>query len=83
MIQEKHHRLDPALYRGYLVVSFTACMRNRATFFTNPDRFMLANICCLRSYIIFIVMPRFTFSCLTMRICYCEGHRMPQIFSES
>ena len=40
MIQEKHHRLDPALYRGYLVVSFTACMRNRATFFTNPDRFI-------------------------------------------
>ncbi len=39
LIREKHHRLSAHLYRGYKVVSFTACVKNRTTFFTKEDRF--------------------------------------------
>ena len=48
-IQEKHHRLPTELYRGTLVVSFTACVKNKVSFFTTHDRFnifeeMLLNV---------------------------------------
>ncbi|MGB2868738.1 MAG: transposase, partial [Bacteroidota bacterium] len=39
MIREKHHRLPHDVYRGFRIVSITACIRNRIPFFTNEDRF--------------------------------------------
>ena len=39
MIREKKHRLPPEEYRGLVVVSITACIRNRIPFFLTQDRF--------------------------------------------
>ncbi len=38
-IREQHHRLPDNLYCGRRVISFTACMRNRTSFFTTRERF--------------------------------------------
>jgi len=35
-ISEKKHRLSLDLYKGLVSVDYTACTRNRATFFTKP-----------------------------------------------
>ncbi len=39
IIREKHHRLEEEFYRGCKIVSFTVCVKNRATFFVAEDRF--------------------------------------------
>src|SRR5713101_737002 len=41
MIREKHHRLSPDLYRGFTMVSITACVKNKDSFFTTEDRFAI------------------------------------------
>ena len=41
MIQEKHHRLPDEFYCGLKVVSLTACVKNRTSFFTTQDRFTI------------------------------------------
>ncbi|MEX1139579.1 MAG: transposase [Bacteroidota bacterium] len=33
MVRERPHRLDPECYQGYVVVAFTACLKNRVPFF--------------------------------------------------
>ncbi len=40
IIREKHHRLENELYRGYKIVSITACVKDRVSFFTTDDRFL-------------------------------------------
>jgi REP-associated tyrosine transposase len=40
-IREKKHRLDPEIYVGEEVVSFTVCIRNRNIFFTNNELFKI------------------------------------------
>lgn len=40
-IREKHHRLPSEFYRGYTVVAFTACIRNRLPYFTTQERFTI------------------------------------------
>jgi len=39
MIREKKHRLPLVAYRGFQVVSFTACIKLRTPFFTTPELF--------------------------------------------
>lgn len=39
LIREQHHRLPAELYRGFHVVSFTACLKDRTAFFSTMDRF--------------------------------------------
>lgn len=39
IIHEQHHRLPKEFYRGFDVVSFTACVKDRVSFFTSDDRF--------------------------------------------
>lgn len=39
IIREKHHRLPDEMYRGFRIVAFTACMKERNTFFTAEARF--------------------------------------------
>src|SRR5256885_1763341 len=38
-VGEKKHRLDLDAYKGYIRVSFTACMQDREPYFTTDDRF--------------------------------------------
>ena len=38
-IREKHHRLPDELYRGMQIVSFTACVKDRVSFFTTRELF--------------------------------------------
>lgn len=38
IIREKKHRLSPALYRGIIIVGFTACLKHRTPFFVTKER---------------------------------------------
>ncbi len=40
-IREKKHRLDPEIYIGEEIVSFTLCIRNRYGFFTTRENFRI------------------------------------------
>jgi len=39
-IREKRHRLDPEIYRGEQIVSFTLCIRNNTDLFTTKNVFL-------------------------------------------
>jgi REP element-mobilizing transposase RayT len=39
LVREQHHRLPEQLYRGFHVVPFTACLKNKSEFFTRTDLF--------------------------------------------
>lgn len=39
IIREKYHRLPEEIYRGFNIVAFTACIKERISFFTTEDRF--------------------------------------------
>jgi len=41
MIREKHHRLPDECYHGCVAASFTACLKNRPSFFVSLARFQL------------------------------------------
>ena len=40
-IREKKHRLDPEIYVGEEVISFTLCIKNRNKYFTNKKTFKI------------------------------------------
>ena len=42
LIRERKHRLDPYLYQGVTLAAFTLCMKERAPFFTEKERFCFA-----------------------------------------
>ncbi|MDE3058892.1 MAG: transposase [Bacteroidota bacterium] len=49
IIREKHHRLEEEFYRGCKVVSFTACVKDRVSFFTVEDRFRNCEVFLLKA----------------------------------
>ncbi len=40
-IREKRHRLDPEIYRGGEIVSFTLCIKDKLDFFTSKNEFQI------------------------------------------
>lgn len=42
-IREKRHRLDPEVYKGERIVSFTLCIKNKKSFFTSHNVYTIFN----------------------------------------
>lgn len=41
LTREKKHRLDPELYKGLKIISFTLCIKNRKILFNKPQIFQV------------------------------------------